>query len=177
MRGARWVEGGGATGLLLGFGLSRRLRSLLDTAYPCTHSLISLLPPPPQRESPEERAAREAAFARDPIPWWLSPAGYVLFGGLAVAAIPALYPPARWYYVLVALLAAPLLAVPNSYGCGLTDWVRTVALSALLLFHAFLPFQHPPSGRFCRARAPLAPPSPRHTALFTKYQHQRTPTL
>jgi hypothetical protein len=28
----------------------------------------------------------------------------------------------KWYYVLVSLLVAPLLALPNSYGCGLTDW-------------------------------------------------------
>jgi hypothetical protein len=35
---------------------------------------------------------------------------------------PKVYTPVKWYYVLVAYLVTPLFALPNSYGCGLTDW-------------------------------------------------------
>jgi hypothetical protein len=47
------------------------------------------------------------------------------YGGLAVlstALIPLIYPPVKWYYVLVAYIVTPLFALPNSYGTGLTDW-------------------------------------------------------
>jgi len=54
----------------------------------------------------------------------LTPAvcGYVAMGILGVIFIPKLYPPCKWYYVLLAYFIGPLLAIPNSYGCGLTDW-------------------------------------------------------
>lgn len=35
---------------------------------------------------------------------------------------PQVYPPVKWFYVLVAYAVTPLFALPNSYGCGLTDW-------------------------------------------------------
>lgn len=48
---------------------------------------------PPYRETPEERVLRSAAFLKDPIPWWISPAGYAIFAALAVGIIPLIYPP------------------------------------------------------------------------------------
>jgi hypothetical protein len=40
----------------------------------------------------------------------------------------------KWYYVLVAFILAPLLALPNSYGCGLTDWDNCSMFGKLALF-------------------------------------------
>ena len=41
---------------------------------------------------------------------------------VGVIAIPMLYRPVKWYYVLVAYVIAPIFALPNAYGAGLTDW-------------------------------------------------------
>lgn len=35
----------------------------------------------------------------------------------------ALTPPVKWYMVLVAFIMGPFIALPNSYGAGLTDQV------------------------------------------------------
>lgn len=52
----------------------------------------------------------------------------------AAHSIPFIYPPVRWYYVLVAYAMVPLFAVPNSYGCGLTDWDMASMYGKLALF-------------------------------------------
>ena len=39
--------------------------------------------------------------------------GYIILAVLGIAFIPLLYPAARWYYILVCYLLAPLLAIPN----------------------------------------------------------------
>ena len=44
------------------------------------------------------------------------------------------YPPVKWFYVLVAYLVTPLFALPNSYGCGLTDWDMSSMYAKLALF-------------------------------------------
>jgi len=43
-------------------------------------------------------------------------------------------PPVKWFYVLVAYLITPLFALPNSYGCGLTDWDMSSMYAKLALF-------------------------------------------
>lgn len=43
-----------------------------------------------------------------------------------------IYPPVKWFYVLVAYAITPLFALPNSYGCGLTDWDMCSMVRALL---------------------------------------------
>jgi hypothetical protein len=50
------------------------------------------------------------------------------------------YPPQiKWYMVLVAYLLAILLALPNAYGDGLTDWdmASMYGKLAILLFAAW----------------------------------------
>jgi hypothetical protein len=73
-------------------------------------------------------------FEAGAIPWYWPAAGFACFSAAAVAAIPALYPPAKWHFVLVAVLVAPLLALPNSYGCGLTDWDNASLFGKIALF-------------------------------------------
>lgn len=81
-----------------------------------------------------QRRLRTEVFLRETIPWWLAPLGY---GGLAVLSIifiPMVLRPVKWYYVLVAYIITPLFALPNSYGCGLTDWDCSSMYAKLALF-------------------------------------------
>lgn len=73
-------------------------------------------------------------FRAGTLPWWLSPSGYAVTSALAVGLVPQIYPPMRWYYILVALLLAPMLALPNAYGCGLTDWDNAALFGKIALF-------------------------------------------
>eukprot|EP00878_Enallax_costatus_P040504 GHUV01046796.1.p1 GENE.GHUV01046796.1~~GHUV01046796.1.p1 ORF type:complete len:185 (-),score=2.07 GHUV01046796.1:1-555(-) len=81
-----------------------------------------------------QRRLRTEVFLRETIPWWLAPLGY---GGLAILSIifiPMVYRPVKWYYVAVAYVITPLFALPNSYGCGLTDWDCSSMYAKLALF-------------------------------------------
>ena len=51
--------------------------------------------------------------------------GYCFFGVLCMIVLPFLYSPAKWYYILIMLIVAPVMSVTNSYGAGLTDWWGT----------------------------------------------------
>lgn len=81
-----------------------------------------------------QRKLRTAVFLDGVIPGWISPVGYSLFAVLGIVFIPMIYPPVRWYMVLVAYIVAPLMAVPNSYGTGLTDWDECSMYGKLCLF-------------------------------------------
>ncbi len=48
--------------------------------------------------------------------------GYGVFAVLGAAFIPLLYPQLKWYMVLAAFGMAPVFAVANAYGAGVTDW-------------------------------------------------------
>jgi hypothetical protein len=66
-----------------------------------------------------QRRLRTEVFLREVIPWWLAPLGYGGLGVLSTIFIPMIYPPVKWYYVMVAYIISPLFALPNSYGeCG-----------------------------------------------------------
>jgi hypothetical protein len=58
--------------------------------------------------------------------------GYGSLATLSTIFIPMIYPPVKWFYVLVAYAITPLFALPNSYGCGLTDWDMCSMVRALL---------------------------------------------
>ncbi|WIA41031.1 hypothetical protein OEZ86_004669 [Tetradesmus obliquus] len=86
------------------------------------------------KETPAEKRLRTEVFLRETIPWWLAPLGY---GGLAVLSIifiPMIFAPVKWFYVAVAYAITPLFALPNSYGCGLTDWDCSSMYAKLALF-------------------------------------------
>lgn len=86
------------------------------------------------KETPAERRLRTAVFLRETIPWWFGPLGYCSLAVLSTAFIPMVYPPVKWFYVLVAYAITPLFALPNSYGCGLTDWDMSSMYAKLALF-------------------------------------------
>eukprot|EP00878_Enallax_costatus_P027358 GHUV01029438.1.p1 GENE.GHUV01029438.1~~GHUV01029438.1.p1 ORF type:complete len:402 (+),score=44.57 GHUV01029438.1:959-2164(+) len=86
------------------------------------------------RETSEERHLRTEVFLRETIPWWMAPAGYGSLAVLSTIFIPMIYPPVKWYYVLVAYVITPLFALPNSYGTGLTDWDNCSMYGKLALF-------------------------------------------
>ncbi|GBF88235.1 metal-nicotianamine transporter-like protein [Raphidocelis subcapitata] len=86
------------------------------------------------KETPQERRLRTALFLRETIPWWMGPTGYVTLAVLSTIFIPMVYTPVKWYYVLVAYIVTPLFALPNSYGCGLTDWDMSSMYAKLALF-------------------------------------------
>eukprot|EP00775_Hariotina_reticulata_P009952 gene9952-10107_t len=86
------------------------------------------------KETAAERKLRSAVFLREVIPWWLAPVGYGSLAILSTALIPLIYPPVKWYYVLVAYIITPLFALPNSYGTGLTDWDNCSMYGKLVLF-------------------------------------------
>ncbi len=44
------------------------------------------------------------------------------------------FPPVRWYFVLVVELVAPAFAVCNAYGAGLTDWNVASTYAKLCIF-------------------------------------------
>ena len=81
-----------------------------------------------------QRHLRTEVFLRETIPWWIAPAGYGSLAILSIIFIPMIYPPVKWYYVLVAYIITPLFALPNSYGAGLTDWDNCSMYGKLALF-------------------------------------------
>lgn len=106
--------------------------------YSCTQSLHPIFSPnPPSQRTlspPPQRRLRSAVFLREVIPWWFGPSGYVSLAILSTIFIPMVYTPVKWYYVLVAYLITPIFALPNSYGCGLTDWDMSSMYAKLALF-------------------------------------------
>ena len=53
---------------------------------------------------------------------------------ISTATIPIIFPPLKWYLVLVSYIIAPALAFCNSYGTGLTDWNLTSTYGKIGLF-------------------------------------------
>ncbi|CAA7391112.1 unnamed protein product [Spirodela intermedia] len=77
---------------------------------------------------------RTELFLRDQIPLWLACGGYVLIAIVSIITLPHIFPPLKWYYVLVAYIFAPVLAFCNAYGCGLTDWSLASTYGKLAIF-------------------------------------------
>nr|XP_010913001.1 probable metal-nicotianamine transporter YSL6 [Elaeis guineensis] len=69
-----------------------------------------------------EERLRNETFVKDSIPSWFAASGYVGLAAISIATIPIIFPPVKWYLVLVCYILAPALAFCNSYGTGLTDW-------------------------------------------------------
>lgn len=77
---------------------------------------------------------RTELFLKDQIPYWLAYGGYVLIAIVSIITLPHIFPPLKWYYVLVAYIFAPVLAFCNAYGCGLTDWSLASTYGKLAIF-------------------------------------------
>ncbi|GLJ40569.1 hypothetical protein SUGI_0837370 [Cryptomeria japonica] len=77
---------------------------------------------------------RTEIFIKDAIPWWMAVCGYVGLSVISMGVIPTIFPPMKWYYILVAYIIAPVLAFCNAYGCGLTDWSLASNYGKLAIF-------------------------------------------
>ncbi|KAK3183836.1 hypothetical protein Dsin_031122 [Dipteronia sinensis] len=69
-----------------------------------------------------EHKIRDEIFLKDRIPTLFAASGYVGLAAISTAIIPMIFPPLKWYLVLISYVIAPVLAFCNSYGTGLTDW-------------------------------------------------------
>ncbi|URD83292.1 OPT oligopeptide transporter protein [Musa troglodytarum] len=87
---------------------------------------------------------RNEVFVKDQIPKWVAYVGYVAMAIVSIVTIPHLFPPLKWYHILVAYVFAPLLAFCNAYGCGLTDWnlASTYGKLAIFVFGAWAGAHH-----------------------------------
>ncbi|CAA0817096.1 Metal-nicotianamine transporter YSL3 [Striga hermonthica] len=120
--------------LILGDGLYNFLRTLFFTA----RSMIATLN---NRNLKADEAAeilddlrRNEVFMRDRIPMWAACLGYSLFSIVSIIVIPVMFPPLKWYYVLVAYVLAPSLSFCNAYGSGLTDMNMAYNYGKVALF-------------------------------------------
>ncbi|BDA49724.1 probable metal-nicotianamine transporter YSL6 [Coccomyxa sp. Obi] len=86
------------------------------------------------REALRLEALRDHIFLKGCIPWWIAAIGYGVFSILNIVVIPILYPPAKWYYLLVLVIVSPLFAVANAYGAGLTDFDMSSIYGTVAIF-------------------------------------------
>ncbi|WOL09806.1 putative metal-nicotianamine transporter YSL12 [Canna indica] len=77
---------------------------------------------------------RTEIFLKDQIPQWVAYAGYIAVAIISIITLPHIFPPLKWYYVLVTYIFAPILAFCNAYGCGLTDWSLASNYGKLAIF-------------------------------------------
>ncbi|KAK4430503.1 putative metal-nicotianamine transporter YSL7 [Sesamum alatum] len=89
-------------------------------------------PSPPALSYDDQR--RTQLFLKDRIPMWLAIVGYVTIAIVSAATLPHIFPPLRWYYIVVIYIFAPTLAFCNAYGCGLTDWSLASTYGKLAIF-------------------------------------------
>ncbi|KAK8511411.1 hypothetical protein V6N12_038015 [Hibiscus sabdariffa] len=81
-----------------------------------------------------EQRKRDDIFLKTGYLPWFAASGYVALAAISTAAIPIIFPPLKWYLVLVSYIIAPALAFCNSYGTGLTDWSLSSTYGKIGLF-------------------------------------------
>ncbi|GLT35749.1 hypothetical protein SLA2020_101760 [Shorea laevis] len=82
----------------------------------------------------DENVKQNEVFLRENIPMWIGAVGYVIFSIMSIILIPIMFPPLKWYYVVVAYIFAPSLAFCNAYGAGLTDMNMAYNYGKVALF-------------------------------------------
>ncbi|XP_009384580.2 probable metal-nicotianamine transporter YSL12 [Musa acuminata AAA Group] len=143
-----------AVALILGDGLYNILKVLHRTIY----SFVSAARKRPMSSLPISDGGRAVTspaasfddkrrtemFVKDQIPKWVAYVGYSAIAIVSIVTIPHLFPPLKWYHILVAYVFAPLLAFCNAYGCGLTDWnlASTYGKLAIFVFGAWAGAHH-----------------------------------
>lgn len=87
---------------------------------------------------------RTEYFLRDQIPTSVAASGYVILACIAAGVVPVIFPQLKWYHIIVAYVAAPVLAFCNSYGCGLTDWslASNYGKIAIFVFSSWVGLAH-----------------------------------
>ncbi|PUZ48101.1 hypothetical protein GQ55_7G218700 [Panicum hallii var. hallii] len=90
-------------------------------------------------------ARRTEFFLMDQIPTPVAIGGYVAIAAISITAVPHLiFPQLKWHHVLAVYLMAPVLALRNAYGMGLTDWslASTYGKLAIFIFGAWAGKSH-----------------------------------
>ena len=80
-----------------------------------------------------------------------------------IGGVLQVFPPVKWYFVLVVELVAPAFAICNAYGAGLTDWnvASTYAKLCIFAFAAWAGNNVSPILPPCPPKPP-PPPHPPH---------------
>ncbi|XP_052210206.1 metal-nicotianamine transporter YSL3 isoform X2 [Diospyros lotus] len=86
------------------------------------------------RNNTLEDQNQDEVFTRESVPMWVGAGGYMAFAVIAVTSVPAIFPEIKWYYVIIAYVAAPSLAFCNAYAIGLTDMNMSYNYGKLGLF-------------------------------------------
>lgn len=108
--------------LILGDGLYTFLKIMCVTGFNICHRLKSKkLNTAMESCKPKEDTKQDEMFVRESIPMWVGLVGYVTLATISIIVMPIMFPPLKWYYVVVAYMFAPSLAFCNAYGAGLTD--------------------------------------------------------
>ncbi|XP_020523829.1 probable metal-nicotianamine transporter YSL12 [Amborella trichopoda] len=88
----------------------------------------------PDESLPPLKARRNEIFMKDHVPLWFAASGYTALAAISIGVIPKIFPSAKWYYILISYLIAPVLGFCNAYGCGLTDWSLASTYGKLGIF-------------------------------------------
>ncbi|XP_031372763.1 probable metal-nicotianamine transporter YSL7 [Punica granatum] len=133
-----------AISLILGDGLYNFFKVLSRTLSGLYYQLrdrdVGVALPIANGSSPEANEAsfddqrRTQMFLKDRIPNWFAIAGYATIAIISIITLPHLFPPLKWYYILVIYVFAPTLGFCNAYGCGLTDWSLASTYGKLAIF-------------------------------------------
>ncbi|MBA0749045.1 hypothetical protein Gogos_003009 [Gossypium gossypioides] len=122
-----------AIALILGDGLYNLIKIIYISAKEMCNKSTKQSKLPIVNEVIEQRK-RDDIFLKDRIPTWFAASGYVALAAISTATIPIIFPPLKWYLVLVSYIIAPALAFCNSYGTGLTDWSLSSTYGKIGLF-------------------------------------------
>ncbi|OMO99387.1 Oligopeptide transporter OPT superfamily [Corchorus olitorius] len=131
-----------AIALVLGDGLYNLIKIIYVTAKEMWNKstkesklpVVSELIDDESSKAVAEQRKRDEIFLKDKLPTWFAASAYVALAAISTATIPILFPPLKWYLVLVTYIIAPALAFCNSYGTGLTDWSLTSTYGKIVLF-------------------------------------------
>ncbi|KAL2499116.1 putative metal-nicotianamine transporter YSL7 [Abeliophyllum distichum] len=133
-----------AIAMILGDGLYNFFKVLGHTAFGLYHQIHDknsrlVLPVGGRSSSPLDSLSyddqrRTQLFLKDQIPIWLAIVGYITIAIISAATLPHIFPPLKWYYIVVIYIFAPTLAFCNAYGCGLTDWSLASTYGKLAIF-------------------------------------------
>ncbi|CAH9111051.1 unnamed protein product [Cuscuta europaea] len=123
--------------LILGDGLYNFLRTAFYTGrsiYVALNKRNSRTFPETKIEHSIDNLQRNEVFVRESIPLWVACIGYTVFSIISIIIIPIMFPPLKWYFVLVAYTLAPALSFCNAYGAGLTDMNMAYNYGKVALF-------------------------------------------
>ncbi|RAL49740.1 hypothetical protein DM860_002031 [Cuscuta australis] len=129
--------------LILGDGLYNLIKIIVITAREmCRNSCNQYSLPMIKELSGEDgdtsklqlEQKKRDVFLKDGIPLWVAASGYVVLASISTATMPNIFPPLKWYLVLLIYIFAPALAFCNSYGTGLTDWSLASTYGKIGLF-------------------------------------------